>query len=374
MDFGSVAIPADPVLLAALSDLAGDAQMIILGEEMHGDGATFAAKALLARLLFEHGGFDTVAWESPIYAVRAMNDLDPSVTDDDYAARGLFAIWHGPDVEGLVGFCRERGIRSEGVDCQLLNGLCLEELSEAVSGWATATGHSMTSAEVQGFIGGGNEGLEPRLEGLLSAHTGEADPWPAVALSNILANRRQQRIGAPVYGAATDAEARAALDPYDPVLVSCNSARDEAMAVNALRLLDEGRRVVLWAANYHAIRSLHRIEPYATRAPHVRTMGDYLHDAVGSAVRVVVGTSARGTRWDFNRWEAVPVDERTDHSVESEWPTGPAPHLGLVREGDAFPGPVHLVGVGQMTLERPSRHFDAVLHVEVQRPPTYSRW
>ncbi|HLP33813.1 MAG TPA: erythromycin esterase family protein [Bacteroidia bacterium] len=59
--------------LHSLKASIGDAQVVLLGEQDHGDAATFQAKTRLIKFLHKECGFEVLAFESDFYSINALN-------------------------------------------------------------------------------------------------------------------------------------------------------------------------------------------------------------------------------------------------------------------------------------------------------------
>ena len=72
----------------------GSSNIVLLGEQSHGDGNVFTLKCRLVRFLHEKMGFNILAWEGGLYDCSRVNDgLDSGLSPDEAAKRGIFGVW-----------------------------------------------------------------------------------------------------------------------------------------------------------------------------------------------------------------------------------------------------------------------------------------
>jgi erythromycin esterase len=301
--------------LAPLKEILKDARIVQLGENTHGDGACFQAKARLVRFLHEEMGFEVLAFESGLYECDRANELLRKGDADGAMEGSIFGIWRVGQVKPLFRYLAERA-KSEkplllaGFDCRASGSLAGRLWDEAPGADADHDAVKRLDALME-EQGDRYAPTEKDLAAGLAAlgrirKAAEAAPEPAFLLRCLDGWKMRE--------AFERSKSDKSLGEY-----GSNNLRDAAMAEN-LRWLAEvrhpGRRIVCWGATFHLARGLAgvKMEGNAKHYEGCRNMGQGTFETFGKAVHTV-GFAAYGGKAGSFSWKADLKTPR-DGSVE----------------------------------------------------------
>lgn len=384
--------------LAFLRPLLDGRRIVQLGESGHGVREFNLAKVRLIQYLHEALGYDVLAFESSLFACDRAGRQAVTLTTEALMRGCIFGVWHTEEVLALFDYVREtqrttRPLVLTGFDVQtsgaadsarssfLRRVVGALDTAYAARVYATDAGvrAAMQSGDVPAYARSARERLVAFYDSLTT--------WIAVRERQLAAAFPDDPMAPALARQTARSLSQFVRQRAAGVGVEGTEIRDRGMADNLDFVLDElhpGRKVIVWAHNFHIQHRGHGGAVAADTTPAAaapRTMGTWVAERRRSELYTVGLFMYRGSA-ALNTRVVYPVSWVAPGSLEAILHRAPWKYA-FVDLSRAAPGPGTAWMSRRITAKEwgtnsqlivPRAEYDGLLFIDTTWPPEYVQW